>query len=111
MLTVLSYMPTITVNRVQHQHLTTLVLLELLFSLTSASFHDPREQKSIIVRRTDCFDGCTACGAGNFRPVADSQGHLRTPLAVFRTSSCCDFAGTRRGYRCASILLLEVFEP
>ena len=110
MLTFFNYMRMVTVNWVQHQRLTTLVLLELLFSLTSASIHDPREQKSVIVRRADCFDGCTACGAGNFRPVADSQGHLRTPLAVFRTSSCCDFAGTRRGYRYESVLLGEDFE-
>ena len=50
------------------------MLLDLLFSLTSASFHDPREQKSVIVWRADCFDGCTACGAANLRPVAISQG-------------------------------------
>ena len=24
--------------------------------------------------RVDCFDGCTACGAANLRPVAISQG-------------------------------------
>ena len=24
--------------------------------------------------RADCFDGCTACGAANLRPVAISQG-------------------------------------
>ena len=50
------------------------MLLELLFSLTSASVHDPREQESVIVWRADCFDGCTACGAANLRPVAISQG-------------------------------------
>ena len=50
------------------------MLLELLFSLTSASIHDPREQESVIVWRADCFDGCTACGAANLRPVAGSQG-------------------------------------
>ena len=50
------------------------MLLDLLFSLTSASFHDPREQKSVIVWRADCFDGCTGCGAANLRPVAMSQG-------------------------------------
>ena len=50
------------------------MLLDLLFSLTSASFHDSREQKSVIVWRADCFDGCTACGAANLRPVAFSQG-------------------------------------
>ena len=63
------------------------------------------------IRRADCFDECTACGAASLRPVADSQGHLRTPLAVFRTSSCCDFAGTWRGYRCGSVLLGGGFEP
>ena len=50
------------------------MLLDLLFSLTSASFHDPREQESVIGWRADCFDGCTACGAANLRPVAISQG-------------------------------------
>ena len=50
------------------------MLPELLFSLTPASIHDPREQESLIVWRVDCFDGCTACGAANRRPVAGSQG-------------------------------------
>ena len=50
------------------------MLPELLLSLTPASIHDPREQESFIVWRADCFDGCTACGAANLRPVAISQG-------------------------------------
>ena len=33
------------------------MLLDLLFSLTSASFHDPREQKSVIVWRADALTG------------------------------------------------------
>ena len=52
------------------------MLLDLLFSLTSASFHDPREQKSVIGWRADCFDGSTACGAANLRPLAISQGRV-----------------------------------
>ena len=56
------------------------MLLDLLFSLTSASFHDPREQKSVIGWRADCFDGSTACGAANLRPVAISRGRVEWVL-------------------------------